>query len=201
MENNFDLILLDLVRRNKDKFLGLLRRNGVLVSPNTSDVNLTNMILGAMTKSESFKKEAVILMSVLTGGADSNFTNMSGTSFNPSNPFSGLPTFDPNAFSTTGGTTTTTTTTAPKKDFADTTVGNITDKLFTLFDGYLKGKELDTRKAEANTVATTSNNQLILKELDKEGSDKKSNVGLYVGLGIGGFVIVGTLIYLIAKKK
>jgi hypothetical protein len=201
MENNFDLILLDLVRRNKDKFLGLLRRNGVLVSPNTSNVNLTNMILGAMTKSESFKKEAIILMSVLTSGTDSNFTNMSGSSFSPSNPFSGLPTFDPNTFSTTGGTTTTTTTTAPKKDFADTTVGNITDKLFTLFDGYLKGKELDTRKAEANTVATTSNNQVTLQELNKEDSDKKSNVGLYVGLGIGGFVIVGALIYLIAKKK
>ena len=199
MENNFDLILLDLVRRNKDKFLGLLRRNGVLVNPNTSNVNLTNMLLGAMKKSESFKKEAIILMSVLTSGTDSNFTNMSGSSFSPSNPFSGLPTFDPNAFTTTS--TTATTSTAPKKDFADTTVGNITDKLFTLFDGYLKGKELDTRKAEANTVATTSNNQVTLKELDKEDSDKKSNVGLYVGLGIGGFVIVGALIYLIAKKK
>jgi hypothetical protein len=197
MENNFDLILLDLVRRNKDKFLGLLRRNGVLVSPNTSDVNLTNMILGAMTKSESFKKEAVILMSVLTGGADSNFTNMSGSSFNPSNPFSGLPTFDPNAFSTSGGTTTTTT--PAKKDFKDTTAGNITDKLFTLFDGYLKGKELDTRKAEANAGV------VIAQSGSGSGSTPppppKSNVGLYVGLGIGSFVIVGTLIYLIAKKK
>ena len=98
MENNFDLILLDLVRRNKDKFLGLLRRNGVLVNPNTSNVNLTNMLLGAMKKSESFKKEAIILMSVLTSGTDSNFTNMSGSSFSPSNPFSGLPTFDPKCF-------------------------------------------------------------------------------------------------------
>ena len=201
MENNFDLILLDLVRRNKDKFLGLLRRNGVLVSPNTSNVNLTNMILGAMTKSESFKKEAIILMSVLTGGTDSNFTNMSGSSFSPSNPFSGLPTFDPNLFPTTGGTTTTATTTAaPKKDFADTTTGKITDKLFTLFDGYLKGKELDTRKAEANAGAVIAQ-QGGMASFPSTTPPPKSNVGLYVGLGVGGFILVGGLIYLIAKKK
>lgn len=45
MENNFGLILLDSVRKNKEKYLGLLRRNGVLVNTNTSCEDLTNMIL------------------------------------------------------------------------------------------------------------------------------------------------------------
>ena len=62
MENNFGLILLDSVRKNKDKYLGLLRRNGVLVSTNTSNEDLANMILKAMQKSDSFKKEAILLM-------------------------------------------------------------------------------------------------------------------------------------------
>lgn len=206
MENNFGLILLDLVRKNKDKFLGLLRRNGVLVNTNTSNENLTNMILKAMQKSESFKKETILLMGVLIGNSDGSFANFSETlqqpTFGTSNPFGGLPTFDPNAFSTTGGTTTTTTTTAPKKDFADTTVGNITDKLFTLFGGYLKGKELDTRKVEAETTGKISDNEVKLNESGgKVKDDEKSNVGLYIGLGVGGLALVGALVYLIAKKK
>jgi hypothetical protein len=31
--------------------------------------------------------------------------------------------------------------------------------------------------------------------------DEKSNVGLYVGLAIGGVALVGLLVYVIAKKK
>ena len=48
MENNFGLILLTQVSGNKEKFLGLLRRNGVLVNTNISNEDLTNMILKAM---------------------------------------------------------------------------------------------------------------------------------------------------------
>ena len=79
MENNFGLILLDLVGKNKDKFLGLLRRNGVLVSTNVSNENLTNMILKAMQKSESFKKETIMLMGVLMAeSSDDSFANSNG---------------------------------------------------------------------------------------------------------------------------
>ena len=110
MENNFGLILLDLVRKNKDKFLGLLRRNGVLVNTNISSEDLTNMILKAMQKSESFKKETILLMGVLMGNSDNSFANFSTTS-----PFCGLPPFDPNVFSPKDTTTTTTTTDKTKK--------------------------------------------------------------------------------------
>jgi hypothetical protein len=50
MKNNFGLLLLNLVRANKDKFLGLLRRNGVIVSSDVSAEFLTNLILRAMQK-------------------------------------------------------------------------------------------------------------------------------------------------------
>ncbi len=197
MENNFGLILLDLVRKNKDKFLGLLRRNGVLVNTNTSSEDLTNMILKAMQKSESFKKETILLMGVLMSSSDSSFANFSTTS-----PFGGLPTFDANVFSPKDTTTTTTKTDNPKKDFADTTVGGIVDKLFTIGNKYLESKALDVRKVEAETGGKISDNEVKLNELGgKEKDDEKSNVGLYIGLGVGGLALVGLLVYVISKKK
>lgn len=193
MENNFGLILLDLVRKNKDKFLGLLRRNGVLVNTNTSSEDLTNMILKAMQKSESFKKETILLMGVLMSSSDSSFANFSTTS-----PFGGLPTFDPNIFSPKDTTTTTTTTDKPKKDFADTTVGTIFDKLFTIGNAYLTNKELDVRKVEAQ-----AGQAIAVSNIPSNVSPPppKSNTGLYIGLGVGGLALVGALVYLIAKKK
>jgi hypothetical protein len=196
MENNFGQILLELVRTNKDKFLGLLRRDGVLVNTNVSNEVLTNTILKAMQKSESFKKEAILLMGVLMSSSDSSFAN-----FSTSSPFGNLPTFDPNVFSPKNTTTTTTTTDKPKKDFADTTVGNVLDKLFTIGNKYLESKELDVRKVEAETGGKISDNKVLLEEKEKAKDEDKSNVGLYIGLGIGGLVLVGALVYFIAKKK
>ena len=199
MENNFGQILLQLVRTNKDNFLGLLRRNGVLVNTNVSNEVLTNTILKAMQKSESFKKEAILLMGVLMAESnDGAFSNYTG--------FSTLPTFGTGVgyTSTLIPTTTTTTETTtsdvkPKKDFADTTVGTILDKLFTLGHAYLTNKELDVRKTEAQAgtvIATSGNNSGNVPP-----PPPKSNTALYVGLGIGGLVLVGALVYVIAKKK
>ena len=199
MENNFGQILLQLVRTNKDNFLGLLRRNGVLVNTNVSNEVLTNTILKAMQKSESFKKEAILLMGVLMAESnDGAFSNYTG--------FSTLPTFGTGVgyTSTLIPTTTTTTETTtsdvkPKKDFADTTVGTILDKLFTIGNAYLTNKELDVRKTEAQAgtvIATSGNNSGNVPP-----PPPKSNTALYVGLGIGGLVLVGALVYVIAKKK
>jgi hypothetical protein len=194
MRNNFGLILLDLVRKNKDKFLGLLRRNGVLVNTNTPNEDLTNMILKAMQKSESFKKETILLMGVLMGNSDSSFAN-----FSTSSPFSSLPTFDPNIFSPTTTTTNTTTTKTdePKKDFGDTTVGSILDKLFTLGNKYLENKELDVRKVEAQAGQAIAVSNIP----SNVPPPPKSNTGLYIGLGVGGLALVGLLVYVISKKK
>lgn len=191
MENNFGLILLDLVGKNKDKFLGLLRRNGVLVSTNTSNEDLTNMILKAMQKSESFKKETIMFMGVLMSESnDNSFANYNG--------FSNLPTFSTSLFGDDKKTTTSTTTTT-KKDFKDTTVGTIFDKLFTLGNKYLENKELDVREKEAKA------SQIIAQQGggSQTGSipPPKSNTGLYIALGIGGIALIGALIYVVSKKK
>jgi hypothetical protein len=198
MENNFGQILLQLVRTNKDKFLGLLRRNGVLVNTNVSNEVLTNTILKAMQKSESFKKEAILLMGVLMAESnDGAFSNYTG--------FSTLPTFGTGVgyTSTLIPTTTTTTETTtsdvkPKKDFADTTVGTIFDKLFTIGNAYLTNKELDVRKVEAQAGQAIAVSNI---PSNVPPPPPKSNTGLYIGLGVGGLVLVGALVYLIAKKK
>ncbi len=192
MENNFGLILLDSVRKNKEKYLGLLRRNGVLVNTNTSSEDLTNMILKDMQKSDSFKKEAILLMGdLISESKDSSFANYTG--------FNTLwkPTSDTIFGTNTTTSTTTTTSTKPKKDFADTTVGSIVDKLFTLGNKYLENKELDVRKVEAKAGQ-------VIAETEKEKEKNpppKSNTGLYVALGIGGVALVGVLVYVIAKKQ
>jgi hypothetical protein len=195
MENNFGLILLDLVRKNKDKFLGLLRRNGVLVNTNTSNEDLTNMILKAMQKSESFKKETILLMGVLMSSSDSSFAN-----------FTDLPQFSDtlgytNKYipQTTNQTTSTTTTKTdkPKKDFADTTVGGIFDKLFIIGNKYLENKELDVRKVEAQAGQAIAVSNIP----SNVPPPPKSNTGLYIGLGVGGLALVGLLVYVISKKK
>lgn len=202
MENNFGLILLDLVRTNKEKFLGLLRRNGVLVNTNISNENLTNMILKAMQKSESFKKETILLMGVLMVNSDSAFANFETSS----NPFGNLPSFDPNIFSPKDTKSTTTKTDKPKKDFADTTVGGIFDKLMTGFNAYTNLKLAEAEKAKAGSAETISNNDLESQKLGNKGGkgkddEDKGNVGLYIGLGVGGLALVGLLVYVISKNK
>ena len=202
MENNFGLLLLNIVRANKDKFLGLLRRNGVIVSSDVSAEFLTNLILRAMQKSETFKKEVVMFMAIMVQGKDSSFANFSNpfAGSNPLNDFS----FDKYFPSSDASTTTTQTTTTTKQDkkFEDTTVGQITDKLFGLANLFLTKKDLDVRGKEAQAGVKISDNKVLLETTkDKDDEKPKSNVGLYVGLGVGGLVVVGVLVYLIAKKK
>lgn len=60
--------------------------------------------------------------------------------------------------------------------------------------------------AEANKTALeierekTKNTQLQLEALDKQASKSGNNTLLYVGLGVGGFLILGVVIYAVTKK-
>lgn len=204
MENNFGLILLDLVRKNRDKFLGLLRRNGVLVNAEVGNEDLANMILGAMKKSESFKRETALLMSVLISESDSSFSNFtsqfaSPTSFNTT-PISQSVQPIVTSVPIVANTSTTKSNTIDKKKFEDTTTGQIFGGLMNFADSYLKGKELDVRKEEARAVAQLGGTTPINLDLGAD-APKKSNTGLYIGLGIGGLAIAGLIFYLVTKKK
>jgi hypothetical protein len=78
------------------------------------------------------------------------------------------------------------------------------------------GKDKDRKVAEANAKAQIESNKLLLeaKKLELQGKkldadtalalaktpQSKSNTGLYIGLGIGGAVILGLVVYLAVKK-
>lgn len=198
MENNFGLILLNLVRNNRDKFLGLLRRNGVLVNAEVSNEDLANMILGAMKKSESFKKETALLMSVLVPQSDSSFSNFTSSQFTPTN-FNTTP-ISQSVQPLVATTSTTTSDSKDKKKFEETTTGQIFGGLMNLANSYLKGKELDVRKEEARAVTQVGGSTPTNVDLGAD-APKKSNTGLYIGLGIGGLAIAGLIFYLVTKKK
>jgi hypothetical protein len=198
MKDNFLQILLALINSNKGRFIGLLRRNGVLVSPKISNEDLARTILNAMDKSESFKTEVLLLMSVLSN--DSAYSS-----------FTGLPTFSSESGvnyqsqyfpSTTTATTTSTTSTDTKKEFGDTTFGQVFDKLLQGFNSYTNLKMSEADKAKAIASANISNNEVKLEESGgSKKDDEKPKVGLYIGLAVGGLALVGALVYLIAKKK
>lgn len=192
MGNDFLQTLSVLVSSNKSKFIGLLRRNGVLVSPKISNEDLANKILNAMNKSESFKKETILLMSVLSN--DSSYNNFEGTkTYN----------FDPIGLGTTTASTSSNTSasTDTKKEFGDTAVGTIFDKLMQGFNAYSGLKMTEAEKAKALASAKISNNQLALAQLPNSNQPQKSNTALYVGLGIGGLALVGLLMYVVSKNK
>jgi hypothetical protein len=80
------------------------------------------------------------------------------------------------------------------------------------------GKDKDIKSAQATANAQIESNKLALeakrlelegKKLDADtalalakgsGGAKKSNTGLYIGLGVGGVVILGLVVYLAVKK-
>jgi hypothetical protein len=199
MKDNFLQILLALINSNKGRFIGLLRRNGVLVSPKISNEDLARNILNAMDKSESFKTEVLLLMSVLSNdNAYSSFTGL--PAFSSESGINYQSQYFP---SSTTATTTSTTSTDTKKQFGDTTFGQVFDKLLQGFNSYTNLKMSEADKAKAIASANISNNQVALGQLPSGGqpSGQKSNTGLYIGLGIGGLALVGVLVYVIAKKK
>lgn len=191
---NFGITLLNTVRGNREQYLGVLRRNGVMVNSGISSEDLTNRILQAMQKSEPFKKEAILLTAIILSksGDDSTFANSTGFAPKVSSQFDpiGLPTF-----TSTTVPTASTTSTSTKKDFSETTVGKIADNLFKIANTYLQSKELDVRKQEAISAG------LVATSPTTKEPDKKDNTALYVGLGIGGVAILGLLVYLVTKKK
>jgi hypothetical protein len=195
MENNFENLLDKLISTKKGKFLNLLRRNGVVVSPDIGLVELKGVMGNAMAKSKTFRDETYLLVTTLvTSDLDDNFANTSGM-FQPKD-------FGTDIFgtTTTGGSTTSTTSTATStaKPFGETTFGKVTDTISTWGNLWLKSLEIqkDKKQAEAQiAVATVGGSQLNIPK-----AQPKSKTGLYVGLGLAGVAVVGVIIYFATKK-
>jgi hypothetical protein len=79
--------------------------------------------------------------------------------------------------------------------------------------GLIAGKQQqDAIKAQANAQAKSAQAQLEIAKINQQtelaklealkqgGGSVKSNTGLYIGLGVGGVVILGLIVYLATKK-
>lgn len=76
----------------------------------------------------------------------------------------------------------------------------------------LSNQEKQMAKGEANTAKELADKQIQAQQLAYQtaqlqlqaqqgaGGSSKSNTGLYVGLGVGGVVILGLVVYLAVKK-
>jgi hypothetical protein len=60
-------------------------------------------------------------------------------------------------------------------------------------------KQLADKQIQAQQLALQTA-QLQLQAQQSGGGAKKSNTGLYIGLGVGGVVILGLVVYLAVKK-
>jgi hypothetical protein len=60
-------------------------------------------------------------------------------------------------------------------------------------------KDLADKQIQAQQLAYQTA-QLQLQSQQSGGGAKKSNTGLYIGLGVGGVVILGLVVYLAVKK-
>lgn len=194
MDMNFKSLLLSSINKNKDKYLGILRRNGVLVKKSIPNAELANIIIKAMNKSEAFKREVLLAVTVMEKETMMNFTGAdfsSGIGWTPQN--GGLaPATTTGGFSTTSSATTTgtppLTPTATTQNAFEKYLGVATN----LFEKYKEAKELDVRSKEADVVLATA-------PLPVQAP--KSNTVLYVVFGVLGTAMVGALIYFATKKK
>jgi hypothetical protein len=169
----------------------LLRKNSIVNSqyvPNSINQLVENTFFG-LENSDNFKSDFANLM-IEKGKSDSNlnktlFLNNDGLSTNPSG-------------SNTLG-------------YVNAGV-NLFSSAFSFF-----GKDKDIKSARETANAQIKSNELALeakrlelqgKKLDadtalalaQKGGGEKSNTGLYIGLGVGGVVILGLVVFLAVKK-
>jgi hypothetical protein len=207
MENNFEVLLDTLLSSNKGKFLGLLRRNGVVVNSDISNEALRTKIVSAMQKSETFKKEALLLITTIVTqkGSDDGFSNVTGNTFQgkdfgttifgtnttpaTTTPSSAVPTAStPTLASTESG---------DKKTFSETFFGQTLNWAGNMFNTYTQSKEIDLKKKELDVLSNANSGSGASQAPQPT---QKSKVGLYVGLGVLGVAIVGGIVYFVNKK-
>lgn len=192
MKVNFKTLLLNSIRKNKAKYLGILRRNGVLVKSTISNEALADTIIKAMDKSESFKKEVLVAVTVMEKETMNSFDGTdfsSGIGWAPQN--GGLVATTSGGFSTqttSGGTTPPLNPTPATQSAFEKYLGIATN----LFEKYKENKELDVRNKEADVILATAPLPV---------AEPKSNTTLYIVLGLLGTATVGGLIYFAIKKK
>jgi hypothetical protein len=186
------------VRNRKSEVLGLLLKNGVVVSSNASDMTIALAVTNLLKISKSFYLEFTkLLISQDTINAMS--VNMSGSYANVGGD---TKYFDPSVFQGGKPNLTTTSTTTPPKS----TSGNVSwlnqglELLQTGFQGYLQLDENKTKRELADASVKISSDE-VLKEEKTPPPPKGLGTGAIIGISLLGVTVVGLVIYLVVKNK
>jgi hypothetical protein len=186
------------VRNRKSEVLGLLLKNGVVVSSNASDMTIALAVTNLLKISKSFYLEFTkLLISQDTINAMS--VNMSGSYANVGGD---TKYFDPSVFQGGKPNLTTTSTTTPSKS----TSGNVSwlnqglELLQTGFQGYLQLDENKTKRELADASVKISSDE-VLKEEKTPPPPKGLGTGAIIGISLLGVTVVGLVIYLVVKNK
>ena len=213
------------VQNKKSDVLGLLLRNGVVVSSDASDLTIAMAVTNLLKVSKSFyndfsklllNTDVIYGMSANMSGSYSNmngYSNVTGDSewckntknkTETPNAYKILckdsTTFDTSIFNT-GTKDTTTKDTKPKDSSSNTGwLNKGLSLLETGFSGYLQLDDNKTKRELANASMIIAQSGEVVKEKDKD-KEKGLSTGAIVGISLLGVTVVGLVVYLIVKKN
>lgn len=211
---------------DKQALVKLLERNGVSISPNASDYDVNVAVLMASAKSPNFKNELASLLTSKVGEASEVFTNFAGSDADFG--FTGVDdlgfTGEDNFFAATGVTSpfasmqlgsAVKTAQAQQQKKDKTAVGNVLAGIGRFFkENVLTSENINTG---LQLGLTTINNKVQQKQnavqtealmLQQQQDVMRQQVARQQGVGgntiliaVVGVAILGTIIYVMTKKK
>ena len=207
------LSIMYVVINKRAEVIALLVKNGVQVPSNATDMQLALMVTNLLKVSKAFGRDFNKLLSqkeVISGifqGFDGSYSN----AFGKSKPFSNLPTFDKDLFSspaTPSVATTTATTSSTKSDNSSSPswLAQGLNLLQTGFQGYLALDQNKTQRELANASVQIKQTDLALADkgiLPSGNTPTPTGLskGAIVGLSVLGIAVVGGVLYFALKKQ
>lgn len=206
-DQNLSYVIAYAVVNDKQDLINFLSENAIIVKEKITDEELTSLVISALAS--SVKVQENFLTWLEFKARQNRFSNSTGY-------FSTLPTFSPSVTGTTSGSTTTSTSTSSGfwSGFDAGAVTGILTSGLSLFGGLTQSKEqrkameaqANAQIAAANAQATSDMTQLQIAQLQLQaaqasGSKPKSNTALIVVGVVGGLAVLGTVIYLVTRKK
>jgi len=207
--------LLHVIRLKRAEVIALLLKHGVVISPNTSDMEIAVQVTNLCKTSQSFYKSFTDLIAdkkvVETIYSNMNgYSNAGGSLYTPTNFNIGNTTSSTDSFCDkpenkslglcSGGTKDTTTST--KSSGGSGGSGWLTTGLNLLQDGFNGYLQLDANKTKR--ALADASVQVVQAGGSINGNPPpppSSNTALYVILGVVGVSVIGLVVYLATKKK
>lgn len=216
------LTLVLLVQKYRSQMIALLVKNGIVVPNNASDQQIASLMASLLKVSKSYFKDLndflmnPKVVEVIAGGIKqtAQYSRMSGSGFMSAVGDEEDDFYDTETDPVTGGTVTNTSgTTPPKKGFfSGINLGDLITRGLETFGNYTKAQsdaEIARQRAlieQAKAEAIKAGNESYIDPTTGQKVDVKDDkTGLstttIVLISLGGVALIGTIIFLLARKK